>query len=108
MYASTNFLSLSELRNAVALCQPVVLWSPAMGVPAIEGRALVEGPWPGTVLQRCSTCAVHAHAHARTAARPGAQGLCAACPGTDKVTLRRPRGWHAEVMVRDMTIMAVY
>ena len=45
-FASTNFSSKRELRQAVAAGIPVVLWAPIAGMPAITGRIRCCGPWP--------------------------------------------------------------
>lgn len=97
MYASVNALSKSEFRKAVQSQLPVVLWSPVMGVPAVEGTAHVEGPWPGTKVPQCLG----------VKCRRGCMG-CADCAGTERVRMCAPKSWHAEVVVRDMMIVEVH
>ena len=87
MYASVNFLSKSQLRQAVAAAEPVILYSPAIPMPAVNGLAYVEGPWPGT--------------------KPPVEDI----PNPREHGRLRPRvrvkAWHAEVRVEDMRIVAV-
>lgn len=45
MYASTDFRTKREFCRAVAEGQPIILYSPVMQMPAINGPAMVTGPW---------------------------------------------------------------
>ena len=86
MFASTNFLSKSAFRQAALNGLPVVLWSPMMGVPAVNGTARVEGPWPGT--------------------RPPVE--CVRGKDRRQHTRQRVVGWHADVVVSEMRILEVH
>jgi len=87
MYASVNYLSKSALRRAVAAGEPVVLYSPVMGMPAVNNRERVEGPWPGT--------------------KPPVEDI----PNPRNHGLMHPRQrvklWRAEVLVEDMHVVEV-
>ena len=84
MYASVNFLSRAALRRAVAGNQPVVLYSPTLTVPAINGTEIVEGPWPGTPAP-VEDLVVQRKAHPRQRLKP----------------------WRAHVRVQDMRVVEV-
>jgi hypothetical protein len=58
MYTSVNFTTKVEFRRAVKAGLPITLYSPALGCPAVRGRAQAEGPWPGTVGVRRWRCQV--------------------------------------------------
>jgi hypothetical protein len=45
MFCSTNYLTKSEFRRAVQQGAPVVLYSPILETPAINGPSHVCGPW---------------------------------------------------------------
>jgi hypothetical protein len=45
MFASIDFATKSDFRQAVKAGLPIVAYSPVMGMPAVNGRATVEGPW---------------------------------------------------------------
>lgn len=49
MYASIDFATKSDFRRAVQNNLPVMLYSPSLGIPAINGEVTVEGPWPKTL-----------------------------------------------------------
>ena len=87
MYASMNFLSKSQLRQAVQAGLPVILYSPIMGMPAVNNLERVEGPWPGTIppVEEIPNPRDHGRPHPRRCVKP----------------------WHAEVLVQDMRIVAV-
>lgn len=44
MYTDTNFASKKALKDAVAAGQPVRLFSPGLGTPALNGPEAVSGP----------------------------------------------------------------
>ena len=87
-FASINFLRKNDFKQAVQAGQSVVLYSPTQAMPAINGPARVEGPWPGT--------------------RPPIDAVTAYRGGH---SVKKPRerlvSWHADVWVRDMRIVAV-
>lgn len=87
MYASVNFLSKSHLRRAVAAGELVILYSPAIPMPAVNGLERVEGPWPGTVtpVEDIPNPRDHGRLHPRQRIKP----------------------WHAEVRVQDMRVVEV-
>ena len=85
MYASMNFLTKSALRQAIAAGSPVVLYSPVLEMPAINGCTRCEGPWPGTP----PPVEDIRDQHGRTKPR------------------ERVLSWHAEVRVKDMRVVAV-
>lgn len=45
MYASIDFATKTAFRAAVRRGDPVVLYSPILGTPAVNGRETVVGPW---------------------------------------------------------------
>lgn len=45
MYASVDFRSKRDFQRAVLQGQEVVLYSPQLGVPAVNGTETVIGPW---------------------------------------------------------------
>ncbi len=45
MYASIDFTTKNDFRQAVKQGAPIVLYSPVQGMPAINGKVRVEGPW---------------------------------------------------------------
>lgn len=45
MYASIDFATKRDFRRAVKEGLSVLLYSPTLGMPAVNGRVLVEGPW---------------------------------------------------------------
>jgi hypothetical protein len=45
MYASHNFKSKKEFKEAVAKGERITLYAPGLGSPAVNGRESVEGPW---------------------------------------------------------------
>lgn len=82
MYASIDFATKKDFRLAIKQGLPVVCYSPAMGVPAINGKATVIGPWPTK-----------------------------GCSAVGSERLHRNRGfstWQARVDVKDMRIVAVH
>jgi len=87
MYASVNCLSKSEFCRLVSAGVPVVLYSPIIPMPAVNGLERVEGPWPGTVppVEDIPNPRDHGRLHPRQRVRP----------------------WHAEVRVRDMFVVEV-
>ncbi len=48
MYASIDFATKTDFRRAVKQGLPFVLYSPTLGMPAVDGTVTVEGPWPKT------------------------------------------------------------
>jgi hypothetical protein len=44
MYASRNFKSKKQFKEAVQAGEKVTLWSPGMGTPPVNGSTCVEGP----------------------------------------------------------------
>jgi len=82
-----NFLSKSQLRQAVQAGLPVILYSPIMGMPAVNNLERVEGPWPGTPVP------VEVIPDSKHSNRPKPR--------------QRIKPWHAEVLVEDMRIVAV-
>ena len=88
MYASMNFPTKRDFRRAVAEGQPIVLYSPVMQMPAINGVVTVEGPWPE-----------------RSTAGPTVPRLL----GTREARWRTAlKGWTAQVRVQDMRIVEVH
>jgi hypothetical protein len=45
MYASMDFRSKRDFCRAVKQGLPIVVYSPELGTPAINGRETVTGPW---------------------------------------------------------------
>lgn len=45
MYASTNFKTKKEFKEAVKNGQKIMLFAPGLGKPAVNGTDTVEGPW---------------------------------------------------------------
>ncbi len=45
MYASIDFATKSALRQAVLEGQPIVAYSPNLGMPEIRGMTTIVGPW---------------------------------------------------------------
>lgn len=45
MYASVDFRSKRDFQRAVLQGQQVLLYSPQLGVPAVNGAETVTGPW---------------------------------------------------------------
>ncbi len=86
MYASTDFATKREFRRAVQQGLPVILYSPTLGTPAINGKATVTGPWPTTPTRKYE-------------------------PLIGPKERRNSRGattWIAQAEVRDMRAVAVY
>lgn len=86
MYASTDFPTKKAFRAAVRRGEPIVLYSPELGMPAVNGKATVEGPWPGLT----------------ATPEPFVFG---------PLTRRQPKallGWQARVTVRDMRVVTVH
>jgi hypothetical protein len=100
-FSSLNFLSKSAFRKAVADGLPVVLFSPDTKLPAINGPAIVEGPWPRTA----------APVEDIEVSRRAARGREGAHLSEDGKRYLKPRqklnSWRAEVEVRDMRVVAV-
>jgi hypothetical protein len=86
--SSMNFLRKSDLRRAVAQGTPVILFDPSNQFPAINGRALVTGPWPRTAPPVEELTTYH---------------------GGRKIVKQRERviPWHADVLVNEMRIVGV-
>jgi hypothetical protein len=88
-FASMNFLRKTDFKRAVQTGLPVVVYSPVQTMPAINGPARVEGPWPGT--------------------KPPVDEVTAYSGGQ---RIKKPRervtSWHADVVVRDMRIVEVH
>jgi len=63
MYSSCNFLTKSDFRRAVSQGAPVVLYSPILETPAINGLAYVTGPWEKDSLRVQKTW--HAKVHVK-------------------------------------------
>ena len=47
MYASIDFATKKDFRLAVQQGCPMMLFSPTLGMPAVNGKVTVMGPWPG-------------------------------------------------------------
>ena len=45
MYASIDFKSKHDFKQAVLEGQSIILYSPQLGMPAINGKETVTGPW---------------------------------------------------------------
>jgi hypothetical protein len=100
MYASINFLSKSALVRAVAAGEPIILYSPTMLVPAINGMERVEGPWPGT---KPPVELIPDTKHSVNGIVVNdAQGRCMRMKPRECVM-----PWHAEVRVQDMRVTDV-
>ena len=82
MYASIDFATKKDFRSAVQRGLPITLYSPTLGMPAINGTVTVEGPWPSG----CSDCS--------------------AAPATHRA--RRIPAWKARVEVRNMQPVQVH
>ena len=101
-FASCNFLSKSAFRKAVADGLPVVLFSPELKLPAINGPAIVVGPWERTAapiedIEVPRRVAVD-HSDVRRTK-----------DGKHYVRQRqRLNVWRAEVEVRDMRVVAIH
>lgn len=85
MYTSIDFATKSEFRQAVQQHQPVVVYSPNLGMPAINGIVTVTGPWP-----------------VKTLPAPGD-----ATPAYQRRQRIHP-AWTARVEVKDMVVVAVH
>ncbi len=86
MYTSIDFATKKDFRLAIEQGLPVVLYSPELGMPAVNGPATVFGPWPLT----------------RT---PKQEPLIGP---KERRSARGARGWMAHVEVRDMRVVAVH
>lgn len=87
MYSSVDFATKSDFRRAIRDGLSVVLYSPQLGTPAINGRETVHGPWP---------------AMSRTPKQEpliGPKERRSRCGAT---------AWTAHVEVRDMRVVAVH
>ncbi len=81
MYASIDFATKKDFCLAVQQGLPIALYSPTLGMPAINGTATVYGPWPNR--------------------RP--------CIGpADAKRGRKIAEWKARVVVRDMRVVEVH
>ena len=100
-FASLNFLSKSAFKRAVADGLPIVLFSPDLKLPAVNGPARVEGPWPRTAAPiEDLPCA-----ETRRFATPTAHRA----PDGKLVKPReRVKPWYADVEVRDMRVTIVH
>jgi len=87
MFCSTNFVTKSQLQQAVESGEPVILYSPTLGVPAVNGTETVEGPWP--------------------AAERGHKLREPRNKRDTSEVLVPIKGWRAKVQVRDMRVTAV-
>jgi hypothetical protein len=100
MYASTNFLSKSAFAKAVVAGKPIILYSPTMLIPAINGMERVEGPWPGT---KPPVELIPDTGHS-------ANGIVVNDAQGRRMRMK-PREcvmpWHAEVRVEDMRVVEV-
>jgi hypothetical protein len=45
MYASTNFKTKKQFKEAVQNGAKITLYSPGLGSPKVNGKEFVEGPW---------------------------------------------------------------
>lgn len=45
MYASKNFKTKKEFKEAVAKGEQITLYSPGLGTPKVNGTEFVEGQW---------------------------------------------------------------
>ena len=86
--SSMNFLRKSDFRHAVLSGAPVILFDPSNQFPAINGHALVAGPWPHTAPPVEELTTYH---------------------GGRKIIKQRERviPWHADVVVNEMRIVGV-
>ena len=86
--SSMNYLRKRDFLQAVAQGEPVILFDPSNQFPAINGRALVTGPWPHTA--------------------PPVEDLTT-YRGGHKIVKQRERvtAWHADVVVNEMRIVGV-
>jgi len=82
MYASIDFATKRDFRQAVKQGATIVAYSPTMGMPAINGGAWVDGPWP--------------------------IGMSAESDVSTIVRNRRLPTWKARVDVKDMRVVAVH
>lgn len=64
MYASTDFQSKREFCRAVREGQAILLYSPQLGTPAINGHETVTGPWSPRMF-RGKECGWIAHVEVR-------------------------------------------
>lgn len=81
MYASIDFATKNELRQAIKAGAHVIAYSPLLGSPVLNWRITLTGPWPLTKTAETSADATHRN--------------------------RRIPEWHARVVVRDMRIVDV-
>jgi hypothetical protein len=84
MYASMDFPTKKDFKHAVLRGEPIMAYSPELGMPAINGKEFVHGPWP-----------------MQSAFQAGAA----------EGAVRRPkpfRSWVARVSVKDMLVVAVH
>lgn len=84
MYVSMNFLSKRAFVEAVERRLPLVVYSPVMEMPAINGEVHVEGPWPKTPVP------VEVIKH-----------------GREEHERKKLRGWRARVRVQNMEVVEV-
>jgi hypothetical protein len=107
VYASIDFATKIEFLRAVRDGQPIVLYSPSLGMPAVNGTVHITGPWPlrdraasaeevQAALEQGST----ALALAEETSRGGRKRMVRSARG------KRLRQWTAEVMVKDMNVVA--
>lgn len=87
MYASMDFATKGEFRQAVKQGMAVVAYSPIMGMPVVNGNATVFGPWPMHTAFECNEPVF------------GPQLPPRHC---------KIRGWQARVEVKDMRVVAVH
>lgn len=45
MYASKNFKTKKQFKEAVSNGEQITLYSPGLGTPKVNGTEFVEGPW---------------------------------------------------------------
>jgi hypothetical protein len=45
LYASKNFKTKKEFKEAVANGEQITIYAPGLGTPAVNGTEFVEGPW---------------------------------------------------------------
>jgi hypothetical protein len=86
--SSMNFLRKNDFRRAALSGAPIILFDPSNQFPAVNGHALVTGPWPRTA--------------------PPVEELTTYYGGR-KIIKQRERviPWHADVVVREMQIVEV-
>lgn len=87
MYASIDFATKKDFCLAVREGQPFLLYSPMLGIPAVNGTVTVVGPWPSPIV------------------RPLTEPMIGP---KEKRHGRSVPAWTARVEVRDMRVVAVH